>query len=64
MCLNCLGFYCTTGAAAALCCFARLRFGLAPALVKAPFGLLRCRVPFASSRNGAIKNLREINKYS
>lgn len=42
MCLNCLGFYCTTGAAAAL----------------------RCRVTFASSRNGAIKNLREINKYS
>lgn len=50
MCLICLGFYCTTGVAAAL--------------VKAPFGLLRCREPFASSRNGAIKNLREINKYS
>ncbi len=69
MCLICLGFYCTTGAAAALrlgsfpLCVCSFR-GLVSAPVKAPFGLLRCREPFASSRNGAIKNLREINKYS
>lgn len=41
-----------------------MHHGVASALVKAPFGLLRCREPFASLRNGAIKNLREINKYS
>lgn len=69
MCLICLGFYCTTGLrlrfalALFLCAFAPFR-GLVSAPVKAPFGLLRCREPFASSRNGAIKNLREINKYS
>lgn len=68
MCLNCLGFYCTTGlrlrfALAFSFCVCSFR-DLASALVKAPFSLLRCRGPFASSRNGAIKNLREINKYS